>query len=221
MKSGEDWNAHTREEAENAIGYRFRDEKLLKRCFTHSSYSNLTGEESNERLEFLGDAVLGLCISEKLFSNYRKGDEGALTDLRKEYVSQEALTESEKKIGLMRFLRYSGGEGNVGGKTPSNLFEAVIAGIYLDGGLEEARKFVENNAVHVDLKNYIGALQELVQPISHETPVYNTECGKSGKCVCRVTALGTSAEAEGENKRAAEKEAAKKLYQILSAREGN
>ncbi|MDE7158920.1 MAG: hypothetical protein K2N74_05020 [Clostridiales bacterium] len=218
MRSGEDWSTCTREEAETAIGYRFRDEKILKRCFTHSSYSNLTGEESNERLEFLGDSVLQLFVTHLLFERNPHKQEGDLTEQRQKYVSQEALTSSEKKAGLMRFLRYSGGEDNVGGKTPSNLFEAVIAGIYLDGGYDSAKQFMGKFLTETDTVNYKNKLQELVQPIAHETPVY-TGAEKEGKYTCTVTALGKSAEAVGENKKAAEKEAAKKLYQILSARE--
>lgn len=213
----DDWNAQTREEAERAIGYCFRDEKLLKRCFTHSSYTNITGEESNERLEFLGDSVLQLFVTHLLFQENPFKQEGDLTVQRQEYVSQEALTESEKKIGLMRFLRYSGGEENVGGKTPSNLFEAVVAGIYLDGGYESARSFLKRFLVRTEIKNYKGDLQELVQK-HHETLAY-TDLEKDGKFICTVSALGKSASAEGKNKKTAENEAAKKLYQILSARE--
>lgn len=216
MKS-DDWSARTREEIERVIGYRFRDEKLLKRCFTHSSYSNLTGEESNERLEFLGDSVLQLFVTHLLFEENPFKQEGDLTVQRQEYVSQEALTESEKKLNLMHFLRYSGKEGNVGGKTPSNLFEALVAGIYLDGGYESAKSFLTQFLARTEIKNYKSDLQELVQK-HQETPVY-AGLEKDGEYICTVTALGKSAEAVGENKKAAEKEAAKKLYQILSARE--
>lgn len=215
MRSGEDWTGETAAEAERALGYKFQNQELLKRCFTHSSCANVSGEQSNERLEFLGDAVLGLCVSENLFLNHGSFSEGDLTDVRKEYVSQDALTESEKKAGLMRFLRFSGGEENVGGKTPSNLFEAVVAGIYLDGGLKEAKEFVGRFLVRREERNFKSELQELVQARAHETPVY-TDREENGAYVCTVSALGQSAEGVGRNKKEAEKAAAETLYQRLA-----
>lgn len=223
MKSGENWTSDTAAEAERAIGYTFRDKELLKRCFTHSSYANVTSEASNERLEFLGDAVLGLCVSEKLFRDNRGFDEGELTDVRQEYVSQTALTESEKKAGLMRFLRYSGGEGNVGGKTPSSLFEAVVAGIYLDGGQKAANDFILKFAVRAEEKNYRSLLQELVQSKVRQSggnAVGYAGREENGEYVCTASALGVSATARANYKKAAEKAAAEALYQLL-ARESN
>lgn len=213
MRSGENWNDNTAEEAQRAIGYVFRDKKLLLACFTHTSYSNLSGEPNNERLEFLGDAVLELCVSEALFSR-SDADEGALTELRKQYVSKHALEEAEAKAGLMKFLRFSGGESNVGGKTASNLFEAVTAGVYLDGGLKEAKKFLYRFLTETDTENYKSLLQELTQGRGKKIPVYKSR-EENGGFVCRVSALGKTASGKGVSKKAAETQAAKLLYQKL------
>ena len=121
-------------EAERALGYAFRDKALLHVCFTHAS---VAGEESNERLEFLGDAVLELYVTEKLYRD-SGAREGELTELRKRFVSREALSAAEARLGLVRFLRYAGGEDALRGKTASNLYEAAVGAIYLDGGYAAA-----------------------------------------------------------------------------------
>lgn len=216
MTSGEDWNENTAAEAERAVGYTFRDKQLLVTCFTHKSYTNYRGQENNERLEFLGDAVLELCVTESLYLG-RSEDEGRLTELRKQYVSKAALERAERKAGLMRFLRYSGGESNVSGKTSSNLFEAVVAGIYLDGGMKPVRKFLKRYLVEIETDNYKTLLQELVQEREKKTPCYRVFQTEDGYR-CEATALGKSAAGEGESKKSAEVSAAKALYQILSER---
>lgn len=210
MNSGEDWTEQTAALAEKAIGYCFRDKALLKTCFTHASYTNVSGEPSNERLEFLGDAVLELSVTENLFKNC-SADEGKLTELRKQYVSQNALSRAEERARLMRFLRFSGGESNVKGKTASNLFEAVVAGIYLDGGMGAAEKFLARFLTVTETQNYKTLLQELVQERTKNTPVYETE-NRNGNYVCRVRALGEEAAGEGASKKAAETDAAKTLF---------
>lgn len=217
MNNGEDWSEATYTAAEEAIGYSFKNRALLKTCFTHTSYTNLFGEENNERLEFLGDAVLGLAVTEMLYGA-RKDDEGRLTEIRKQYVSKPALEKAESKAGLMRFLRYSGGEENLKGKTASNLFEAVTAGVYLDGGMEEARKFLKRYLSEIETENYKTLLQELVQERTKSTPDYSVR--ESGKFICRVRALGFEASGEGESKKAAETNAARNLYKILTERIG-
>lgn len=216
MNNGEDWTERTYGEAERAIGYAFKDRNLLKTCFTHKTYANVCGGEHNERLEFLGDAVLQLCVTEKLFGDC-KCDEGKLTELRKQYVSKPALDLAERKAGLMRFLRYSGGERNVSGKTPSNLFEAVVAGIYLDGGAEEAKRFLARYLTEIETENYKTMLQEFVQDRTKSVPEYRVDF-EDGTYRCRVCALGESAEGAGESKKTAETEAAKTLYLKLTKR---
>ncbi len=216
MNSGEDWTEQTLREAEESIGYCFRDKALLKTCFTHTSFTNHCGEENNERLEFLGDAVLGLAVTETLFRE-KRDDEGKLTELRKQFVSKPALEQAEKRARLMRFLRYFGGTENVRGKTASNLFEAVTAGIYLDGGLEEVRRFLARYLTEIETENYKTILQEYVQERTKGTPAYSVR-EKGGTFFCRVTALGSEASGEGESKKAAETQAAKNLFCKLTKR---
>ncbi len=194
----------------------FRDRALLLTCFTHKSYANAFGGRHNERLEFLGDAVLGLAVTEELFE--RSGaDEGKLTEMRKGYVSQGALEKAEQKAGLMRFLRYSGGEDNVGGKTASNLFEAAVAGLYLDGGMAAVKQFLKKYLSGTDTGNYKSLLQEYVQERVQETPAYSTRETAEG-FVCTVKALGRKASGTGASKKAAETEAAKSLLHIFTER---
>lgn len=221
MRNCEDWSAQTYAEAEGAIGYVFRNKNLLIEAFTHKSFSNFkSGAVNNERLEHLGDSVLQLCVTEELY-RHTNGDEGKLTDLRQKYVSREPLERAAERAGLMKFLRYSGGESNLGGKTPSNLFEAVVAAIYLDGktrseGLKNVRKFLARYLEKIEELNYKTLLQEFVQERIQELPVYTQISGGNGVFYCSVSALGESAEGSGQTKQAAEKQAAKALYQILS-----
>ena len=198
---------------EQTVGYTFRDKKLLLTAFTHSSLAKAEGERDNERLEFLGDAVLELVVTEMLFLSSR-ADEGKLTELRKQYVSQPALEQAEARLGLMQYLRYTGGENNIAGKTRSNLFEAVAGAIYLDGGLDAARKFLLANLVEIESENYKTLLQEYVQDRAHTTPHYATE-EDGGVFTCTVTALGKHATGRGTGKKAAETEAAKNLLCIF------
>lgn len=214
MHSGESWTKEDEAAAEEAIGYTFRDKNLLRTAFTHNSYTNLRGEENNERLEFLGDAVLQLAVTESLYL-HSAADEGELTRIRKNYVARPALERAADRAGLMRFMRYSGGESNIAGKTASNLFEAVTAAIYLDGGMEHARAFLRHFLTEAKLENYKSALQEYTQEREKKTPEYSGEDTEQGYR-CTVTALGRSATAEAASKKLAEQDAAKALYEILT-----
>ena len=214
MNNGENWTEETYSLAEEALMHPFRDRGLLLTCFTHKSYANAFGGEHNERLEFLGDAVLELAVTEKLFAS-RGEDEGKLTERRKGYVSQSALERAEKKAGLMRFLRYSGGGSNVGGKTASNLFEACVAGLYLDGGMDAVRKFLDKYIAEIDTENYKSRLQEYVQERVQEPPYYVTRETPDG-FACEVAALGGRATGEGASKKAAETAAAKRLLELFT-----
>ena len=216
MNNGENWTEETFSLAEDALGHRFRDRGLLLACFTHKSYANAFGGEHNERLEFLGDAVLGLAVTEELFGR-RGEDEGKLTERRKGYVSQSALERAEKEAGLMQYLRYSGGEHNVGGKTASNLFEACVAGLYLDGGMDAVRKFLQRYLSETDPENYKSRLQEYVQERVQEPPRYFVKETEEG-FKCTVSALGKRAEGEGASKKAAETAAAKRLLKLFTER---
>ncbi|MGN0822174.1 MAG: ribonuclease III family protein, partial [Candidatus Gallimonas sp.] len=207
MNNGEDWSAETYSQAEEKIGYDFRDKTLLRICFTHKSYSNAYGGTNNERLEFLGDSVLQLFVTEELY-RHNLADEGKLTALRKQYVSEDALNAAAERAGLMRFLRISGKAENVGKKTPSNLFEAVTAGIYLDGGMSAARAFLSRFLVRSETEDYAGILQQFVQVREKKLPQY-TEREEDGGFRFTVSAMGRTAEGFGENKQAARRNAAK------------
>lgn len=198
-------------EAERALGYTFRDKALLHVCFTHAS---VAGEESNERLEFLGDAVLELYVTEKLYRD-SGAREGELTELRKRFVSREALSAAEARLGLVRFLRYAGGEDALRGKTASNLYEAAVGAIYLDGGYAAACDFMRRTLSECATGNFKTALQEYVQACEHAMPVYDTRADKDG-FVCEVTAMGERAVGRGTSKKQAEQAAAGTLYGRLT-----
>ena len=133
-------------EVEQKIGYAFKDKELLRHCFTHASYHNDSKcKRDNERLEFLGDSVLGFVVADYLFKN-KHNDEGTMTELKQGIVSTKPLSHAIDKLGLHNYL-LKNQTLKVTDKLKENLFEAVVAGIYLDGGLEEARKFIMKNLV--------------------------------------------------------------------------
>ena len=161
---------------EQAIGYRFRDKSLLEQALSHSSYANEVlrdGLKSYERLEFLGDSVLGFVTADYLYKNYPKLHEGELTKLRAELVCEKSLELSAKKLGLGEYLRLGKGEEAGGGRTRTSiiadLVEAVLAAIYLDGGFGPAKDFVyrfvlSDPKARLQLSaDYKTMLQELVQ----------------------------------------------------------
>jgi len=166
----------------------FKNKELLNQVFIHRSYINehrSSGLAHNERLEFLGDAVLELATTEYLFTNYDQ-PEGEMTSWRSALVKGESLSEEAKKITMDEYIRVSRGEAKNTGKARdlilANAFEALIGAIYLDQGYEAARKFVEKHIVYkLDdiLKNqrYIDAkshLQEIAQEKFSITPTYET-----------------------------------------------
>lgn len=216
MKPSEDWDKQTPLLAEEALGYTFQDKALLKQCFTHKSFADNNHEQDNERLEFLGDAVLQLAVSESLYLR-ESADEGSMTETRKRYVSREALTGAAKKADILKFLRYAGGEDTIGGKTPSNLFEAVVAGIYLDGGMNAARAFLKRFLEEGEFCNYKSLLQEYVQERAKRPPEYVTRETENGYG-CTVRALGKEAEGSGQSKKLAEVSAAEKLLKLFKER---
>ena len=136
-------------EFESVIQYRFQEKKLLKQYLTHSSYANekhMKKLSDNERLEFLGDAVLEIITSEFLYQEYPELSEGELTKRRASIVCESTLAMCAKGIQLGEFLYLGKGEENTGGRERSSLlsdaFEAVIGAIYLDGGFAEAQKYI-------------------------------------------------------------------------------
>ena len=163
------------EKLEQIIGYSFKDKMLVKRALTHTSFSNEQKINKNgdyERLEFLGDAVLELLSSEYIYLTNASMGEGAMTKLRAAIVCEPSLAQCANAFGLSEFIFLGKGESAMGGRKRdsivSDVLEALIGALYLDGGMEEAKKFVhkyilidiENKQVMYDAKS---SLQELVQ----------------------------------------------------------
>lgn len=135
--------------AEEKIGYSFKDKKLLMECFTHSSYAYENGETSNERLEFLGDAVLELVVTEYLYKKFDEA-EGKLTDKRRSLVSKQPLLALVLKSGLNELVLLGNGQKRLAKtdeKLFSSLYEAIVGGIYSDGGYEPAKEFIERTLI--------------------------------------------------------------------------
>ena len=164
-----------RMEFEKRIGYSFKDPELLVTALTHSSYSNeirLKKQECNERLEFLGDAVLELISSEQIFRNHPDRPEGDLTRIRASYVCEPTLALCAREICLGDYLQLGRGEDRTGGRERdsilSDAMEATIGAVYMDGGFESAQRYVEEfilkdiekKSLFYDSKTY---LQEIVQ----------------------------------------------------------
>ncbi len=174
-------------EIEDKIKYHFQKPELLLKAFKHRSYLNITHEspiESNERLEFLGDAVLDLIIADHLYHSYQKEDEGKLSKKRSILVSRPVLAQLTEEIGLGAFLLLDKGEEKTGGRKRlnnlANLFESVLGAIYLDGDLKEARHFVERFLIQnqerlLSVKryhNYKSELLEKAQSKGWGNPIY-------------------------------------------------
>ena len=179
-------------ELETAIGYRFHNISLLQNALAHSSYANERWHNSlmsNERLEFLGDSILGMVVADHLYRNFPNRPEGELTRMRADMVCEKALAQIAGRIGLGSHLLLGKGEEQGGGRSRDSILadavESVIAACYLDGGMEAAvsfiRQFVLVNVPVSRLSNadYKTALQELVQQKRNQILAY-TLVGESG-----------------------------------------
>ena len=210
---------------QNRINYNFYDKNLLRLAFTHSSYGNEVFRDkhhNNERLEFLGDAVLELTISEHLYNNYKEMPEGELTKLRASIVCEPTLAMCAREIGLDKMLLLGKGEELTGGRFRdsilSDAFEALIGAIFTDGGIECATGFVksfvlndiDNKKLFVDSKSI---LQERIQAGYKEGPEYIL-IGEEGPDHCKEFFVEVRLEGKvigtgkGRNKKAAEQKAA-------------
>ena len=179
-------------ELEEKIGYRFRDSELLTTALTHSSYANESGGSAvcNERLEFLGDSVLGFTVAEALYRRYGTMPEGRMTRLRSELVCEQSLHRVAVALELGRFIRLGKGMAHNGGRERPSILadavEALIAAVYLDGGYDEAKKFIDERLLDqlgdrepLYFSDAKTALQELVQ--QHSGAVLSYELiGESG-----------------------------------------
>lgn len=170
-------------ELEKNIGYEFKDKELLRLALTHSSYANEKGNKrDNERLEFLGDSVLGFITAEYLFKSLSDRPEGELTKLRANAVCEKSLAQFAAEINLGEHILLGKGEIMTGGRERpsilSDAFESVIAAIYLDGGMDQAEKFVlrfvsKTTTDTVQATDYKTLLQEVIQKNPDEHLTYS------------------------------------------------
>ena len=218
------------------IGYDFTDESLLRRALAHRSWcAEVGGLPSNERLEFLGDAVLGWVIAEIAYRRHGDLPEGKLTDLRKSVVNATALAEVAEAIDLGDWLLLGKGEDSAGGRQKpsilSDAFEAVLGAVYLDGGVDAAKALVarlfserlEVAAAHLDRLDHKTVLQELTARLYDTAPVYLlTESGPDHAKMFKATVLVAGealGDGHGKSKKLAEQQAASLAFDTLSARE--
>ncbi len=218
---------------EKELNYEFKDKSLLKNALYHSSYANEKQLScgSNERLEFLGDAVLSLIVADYIYKNCTDLPEGELTKLRASLVCEKTLCGFSKELNLGDYLFLGKGEEANGGRTRTSIladaFEAVLAAIYLDGGIEVARKHVlrfvlkELNKIENDTcKDYKTTLQEVIQknPEERLTYVLIAESGPDHNKNFTVevhlnsNVIGTG---DGKSKKSAEQTAAKHALELM------
>jgi ribonuclease-3 len=220
--------------AEQIVGYQFRDPDLLTTSLTHSSIAD-SRVMSNERLEFLGDAVLGMVVCSELYSSFSEWLEGDLTKVKSLLVSRQVCAEIADETGLTSLLILGNGIGNRRNMPKSlraAVFESVIGAVYVDGGLEPAKRFiVKTIAPHLEkcvdsqhLNNFKSALQQYAQHHLGATPHYEAldEQGPDhSKCfeVCVVLGGERFPSAWGPSKKESEQEAAKRTLTILRERD--
>jgi ribonuclease-3 len=209
------------------IAYKFRDENLLRLALTHPSVAHESGVATahNQRLEFLGDAVLGLVLTQKLYEQFSALDEGPLTKARANLVNRQTLAGRARSLGLGAHLLLSRGEEMSGGRDResalADAYEALLGAIFLDGGFDAAREFIlgEFAAAFGELttlpliENPKGELQELLQVRSPQAPEYQTlqvaGADHDPLFECAVSHEGVElARGRGKSKKAAESEAA-------------
>lgn len=213
------------------LGHQFGDTQLLSRAITHRSF----GADHNERLEFLGDAVLNLAVSTLLFERFSGSDEGDLTRVRAHLVREESLHRAALTLGVSEVLRLSEGEARGGGALrPSMLadaVEALIGAIYLDGGFDRAvdlvRRLFGDLITGSEAENWRKdaktELQEWLQARRLPVPTYRIVAtrgqahAQTFEVECAVPVLGLAEAGEGRSRRIAEQEAARRLLQSLKA----
>ena len=218
-------------EIQKRIGYTFKNARLLETALTHPSFAGDHKVESYQRLEFLGDAVLELCVSEALYKAHASLPEGVLTRMRAELVCEDALSKAAVKLGLDKGLRLSVGEERSGGRQKKSILcdvmESVIGAVHLDGGREEANRLIylaigdsiKNGSEKTDHLDAKSKLQAVLQARG-EMPEYElvSQVGPAHKpvFVYRVMVKGqVIGEGEGFSKQLAQTEAAKIALQKM------
>lgn len=219
---------------EQRLGYKFKSATLLARALTHKSYANeiKTATDHNEKLEFLGDAVLDLVVGELLFENFPLDTEGGLSKKRASIVNEEVLSELAIEMGLNQVLLLGKGEMLTGGATKPRLvassFEAVVGALYLDGGFSVTKEFLRREFVPLIVKvcgqedfekDYKTRLQELVQKLLKETPKYEVLAEEGPPhdrefLVCVKVKDEDWAQGRGRSKKHAEQAAAKTALEM-------
>ena len=219
------------QDLQKKINYNFKNEAIITKALTHSSYANENKVKSNETLEFLGDSILNFIVAEYLYSKYKKLDEGELSKLRSVLVCEHALYAYSTSIGLDRSIRLGRGELKSGRKKiaiVADAFEALIAAIYLDGGMTPVKSFVlpfiENNVDEAynggTFRDYKTALQEIVQKNHGEKLSYKlvSESGPAhDKTFVSEVLLNSNVigKGSGKCKKEAEQSAAKKALELM------
>jgi ribonuclease-3 len=221
------------ETLEAKLGYTFRDRTLLENALTHSSYANENKSSygSNERLEFLGDSVLGMVTADFLYKTHPEMPEGDLTRKRAALVCEESLAEVADRLDLGVYLRLGRGEDHGGGRERPSIradaVEAVLAAVYLDGGLDEARKIISRFILNRETekganRDYKTALQEFIQRESGQVLAYRLT-GQSGPDHAKTFSVEVDLNGKavgagsGRSKKEAEQMAAKAAIQKLKS----
>jgi ribonuclease-3 len=215
---------------QSAIAYQFKDEKLLCHALTHKSYSS----HHNERMEFLGDAILNTSITIYLYKNFSKQDEGELSRIRASLVKGETLAKIAKELNFGDYLFLGAGELKSGGykraSILANVVEAVIGAVFLEGGFAQAEQFVlslyqgrldEDTILSLD-KDPKSRLQEYLQSRKMELPIYEV-VNVQGKdhdqmftVSCQISAMDIEVEVQGRNRRSAERKVAELVLKKLN-----
>lgn len=219
-------------EFQKKINYQFTSPKLLKEALTHSSFTNGNQNRSNERFEFLGDSILSVVVSQYLFETLKNQPEGELTKLRAAIVCESSLYNFAKSISVGKYMLLGKGEENTGGRNRRSIladaFEAIIAAIYLDGGLEKARDFIlpflpspeQLKSGKMQIGDYKTVLQEIIQknPEEQVSYVLASERGAAhvktfvSNVLLNGQIIGTG---EGSSKKEAEQAAAKEAIELM------
>ncbi len=230
-----DWN-----DCQKNLGISFLQESLLEQAFVHSSYSNENPDfawPSNERLEFLGDAILNFIVTEKLYEEFPKLTEGELTELRASLVCRDTLAELASSLKLGDWLLLGRGEEANGGRTKAsnlaNAMEALVGALYLDQGLDKARRFIlrqlkpELGKIKTGktTPNYKALVQEFIQGQKRPTPVYRlveaTGPDHSKQFTAEIVVEGEAlGRGTGRSKKVAESQAARAAWEKLRCNHG-
>ncbi len=223
-------NSSELSEIEKKLNYTFKDKRLLAFALIHSSkHDDKIGYSHFERMEFLGDSILGFIVTENLFNSYPSKREGELTKIKSKLVSRKFLAYKANELNLDKYLKFTRISNNKGKQTiVGNTIEAIIAAIYLDGGIKPVKTFIEEKIINdfktlLDnnyLKNYKSLLQEYIQKEYHIVPIYkivDQEGPDHNKIFTVAMYLNDKlySSGKGKNKKSAEQEAAKSACEKL------